>query len=349
VFYKGEIAEMIADDIQAHGGLITREDLASYKVRDFDAPLAASYRGYTLHGIPKTSGCVTAYQALNILEQFDLAALGAGTADSMHLIAEALRRAFLDRLTHLTDPDKQPAPFAGVLSKEYASQLAAGINTVKATPNIGPGDPWAYEPGGKPANLKPSGGDGGDGCTTHLTAVDAERNVVTLTTTLGELFGSGVMPRGTGVCLNGGMTWFNPEPGTRNSIEPGKRILWAPTPTIVLNEAGRPVLALGAPGGRRIMSAILQCIVNFVDFGMGVQDAVTAPRIHCEGPVTYAEARLGSAVLDDLESRGHRLNVIEETGASFSFARPNGIAIDPATGRLTGGVNQFTPAWAMGY
>jgi gamma-glutamyltranspeptidase/glutathione hydrolase len=349
VFYQGEIAAMIADDIQANGGMITREDMAAYQVRDFDAPLAATYRGYTLHGIPKTSGCVTAYQALNILEQFDLASFGAGSGQGTHLIVEALRRAFLDRLTHLADPDMQPAPFDGVLSKEYASQLAASINPDRATPDIGPGDPWRYEVRGRPDNLLRPGGGEGDGCTTHLTAVDGERNVVTLTTTLGELFGSGVMPRGTGVCLNGGMTWFNPEPGTVNSIEPGKRILWAPTPTIVLDPAGRPILAVGAPGGRRIMSAIVQSIVNHLDYKMGVQDAVTAPRVHCEGPLTYAEARLGAEVLADLAARGHRLKVIEETGPSFSFARPNGIAIDGDTGRLTGGVNQFTPAWAMGY
>jgi gamma-glutamyltranspeptidase/glutathione hydrolase len=145
------------------------------------------------------------------------------------------------------------------------------------------------------------------------------------------------------------MTWFNPEPGTLNSIEPGKRILWAPTPTIVLNPDGRPILALGAPGGRRIISAIVQSIVNFLDFGMGVQDAVTAPRIHCEGPLTLAEARLGPDVLGDLAGRGHRLKVIDENYVTFGFARPNGIAIDLATGRLTGGVNQFTPASAMGY
>jgi gamma-glutamyltranspeptidase/glutathione hydrolase len=350
VFYRGEIAAMIADDIQAHGGLITREDLAAYRVRDFDAPLASSYRGYTLHGLPKTSGCITAYQTLNILEQFDLASLGAGSAAATHLIAEASRRAFLDRLTHLADPDRQPAPFAGVLEKAYAARLATTIDPERASPEIGPGDPWAFEPGGRPAGLRRPGRDGGDtSCTTHLTVADAERNVVTLTTTLGELFGSGVMPPGTGVLLNAGMTWFNPEPGMLNSIAPGTRIFWAPTPTIVLNPAGRPILALGAPGGRRIISAVVQSIVNVLDFGMGVQASVTAPRIHCEGPITQAEARLGPALLADLAARGHRLKVIEETGATFSFARPNGIAIDPATGRLTGGVNQFTPSWAMGY
>jgi gamma-glutamyltranspeptidase / glutathione hydrolase len=349
VFYRGEIAEMIADDIQAHGGMITRADLAAYEVREFDAPLSTTYRGYTLQGIPKTSGCVTAFEMLNILEQFDLGSLGAGSVAATHLLVEASRRAFLDRLTHLADPDRQRVPFEGVLSKEYASTLAATINPNRATPDIGPGDPWAYEPGGRPAVLARAGGDGSDTCTTHLTAVDAERNVVTLTTTLGELFGSGVIPRGTGVLLSGGMTWFNPEPGTVNSIEPGKRIFWAPTPTIVLDPAGRPILALGAPGGRRIISAVMQSIVNVLDFGMGVQDAVTAPRIHSEGPTTQAEARLRPAVLSELAERGHRLKVIDENYATFSFARPNGIAIDQATGRLTGGVNQFTPSTAMGY
>ncbi len=348
-YYRGETARMIVDDLQAHGGMLTLEDFANYTVREFDAPLVATYRDYTLHGIPKTSGCVTAFQALNILEHFDLASLGAGSGAATHLIVEACRRAFLDRLVHLADPDMQPAPFDGMLSKGYAAQLAATIDRERATPDIGPGDPWAFEPGGRPAGLPRAGGDGGETCTTHLTAVDADRNVVTLTTTLGELFGSGVVARGTGVTLNGGMTWFNPEPGTLNSIEPGKRILWAPTPTIVLNKAGQPILALGAPGGRRIMTAVLQSIVNVLDFSMGVQDAVSAPRIHCEGATTLAEARLGDAVLDDLARRGHRLNVIEETGSTFSFARPNGIAIDAGTGRLTGGVNQFTPSTALGY
>ena len=348
-YYRGEIAAMIADDIQAQGGVITREDLAQYKVREFDVPLVASYRGYTLHGIPKTSGCATAYQALNILEQFDLAHLGKGSADATHLIVEALRRAFADRLTHLADPDYQPVPFDGILSKAYAAELASTIDPKHATPEIAPGDPWQHEPGGRRSVTRRPGGDGGESCTTHLTVVDADRNVVTLTTTLGELFGSGIMPKGTGVLLNDGMTWFNPEPGTLNSIEPGKRILWAPSPTIVLSPAGRPVLAVGAPGGRRIMSAIVQSIVNVVDFGLGVQDAVTAPRVHCEGPATLAEVRLGQDVLQDLAARGHRLKVIEESGPTFSFARPNGIAIDRTTGRLTGGVNQFSPAWAMGH
>jgi gamma-glutamyltranspeptidase / glutathione hydrolase len=172
--------------------------------------------------------------------------------------------------------------------------------------------------------------------------------VVSLTSTHGELFGSGVVARGTGILLNNGMTWFDPEPGHVNSIQPGKRTLWAPTPTLVLHDR-KPLMAIGAPGGRRIISALVQSLVNVLDFNLGVQDAVTMPRIHCEGPVTEADSRLAPETIDGLASRGHRLKVVEDNGASFRFARPGGIRIDPQTNVLTGGVHQFTPAWAIGY
>src|SRR6185295_17516196 len=152
-----------------------------------------------------------------------------------------------------------------------------------------------FQPAGAGAGGRPGGRFGGDGCTTHLNVVDADRNVVALTSTLGELFGSAVVARGTGIVLNNGMTWFDPEPGHVNSIEPRKRTLWAPTPTIVLRD-GQPFLVIGAPGGRRIMSALVQSLVNVLDFGLGVQDAVTAPRIHCEGAVTEVDARVGQAI-----------------------------------------------------
>jgi gamma-glutamyltranspeptidase / glutathione hydrolase len=344
--YQGEIGDRIAADLQANGGLISRQDLADYRVRELSPGLQIPYRGYTLVGIPQTSGCATAYEAMNILETFDLASLGAGTPETYHLIAEAMRRAFLDRFAHLADPASGPIPFDGVLSKAYAAELASRIDLDRADPEATAGDPWRFQESRRPA-AAPAGAAGGDGCTTHLTVVDKDRNVVSLTSTLGELFGSGVVARGTGVLLNNGMTWFDPEPGRVNSIAPGKRILWAPTPTIVLQD-GRPLLGVGAPGGRRILSAIVQSLTNVLDFGLGVQDAVSAPRVHCEGPITMAEARLSPAVLEGLAARGHRLEVLEETSSSFSFARPNGILIDRQTNRLTGGVNQFVPAWAKG-
>lgn len=348
VFYRGEIGARIVDDLQANGGLLTREEFAAYQVREFTPGLQVGYREWMLVGVPETSGCATVYQALNILERFDLAALGRGTAATTHLIAEACRRAFLDRFAYLADPARQEVPLEALLSKAYAAELAARIDPERAAPEATAGDPWPFQAGGARSRAAERSAGGGETCTTHLTVVDRERNVVSLTSTLGELFGCGVVARGTGVLLNNGMTWFDPEPGRVNSIEPGKRILWAPSPTIVFQN-GRPLVALGAPGGRRIISAIVQCLVNALDFGAGIQDAVSAPRIHCEGPITQAEARFEPDVLDGLAARGHRLEVIAETSTSFSFARPNGIRIDPRTGLLTGGVNQFAPAWAVGY
>jgi gamma-glutamyltranspeptidase/glutathione hydrolase len=355
-FYRGEIGERIVADLQSHGGLLACEDLASYQIREFSPGLVQKYRDYTLVGVPLTSGCATTFEALSILENFDLTALGRATIQTTHLIAEACRRAFLDRFAYLVDPASREAPFEGVLSKAYAAERAADIRLDRADPDAQPGDPWRFQPAddqamtGARGGKAPSGSPvaGGETCTTHLTVVDADRNVVSLTSTLGELFGCGVIPRGTGLLLNNGMTWFDPEPGHLNSIKPGKRILWAVSPTIVLKD-GRPLLGIGAPGARRIMSAIVQSLVNVLDFGSGIQDAVSAPRVHCEGPVTQAEARLDPAVLAGLATLGHRLQVIEETSSSFSFARPNGIFISPETSQLTGGVNQFVPASAMGY
>jgi gamma-glutamyltranspeptidase/glutathione hydrolase len=346
--YAGEIGERLVADLHAHGGSISLDDLASYAVREYQPGLETTYRGYQLLGLSPTSGSMTAFEALNILRHFDLAELGAGSPAAVHLIAEACRRAFLDRFAYLADPQLQAVPIEALLSEDYAAQVAATIKLERADPGATAGDPWRFEPAGAGAVGRPGGVTGGDGCTTHLNVVDAERNTVSLTSTLGELFGSGVVARGTGILLNNGMTWFDPEPSHVNSIRPHKRTLWAPTPTVVLRD-GRPLLGIGAPGGRRIISALVQSLVNVLDFGMGVQEAVTTPRIHCEGQVTEVDGRIAPDVLDGLYSRGHSVKLVEENSSSFRFARPGGIRIDPQTSRLTAGVHQFTPAWAMGY
>ncbi|MBV9354117.1 MAG: gamma-glutamyltransferase, partial [Chloroflexi bacterium] len=348
VLYRGELAERIVRDLQANGGLLTMADFERYTVREHSPGLRTDYRGYRLVGLSPTSGSITAFEALNILDQFDLAAHGTGSPEAEHLIAEACRLAFLDRFAYLTDLDTRPVPVDGLLASGYAARQAERISLDRADPEASAGDPWLFERRPAGAGRLPAGAVGGDGCTTHLNVVDRDRNLVSLTSTHGEGFGSGVVARGTGILLNNGMTWFDPEPGHVNSIAPGKRTLWAPTPTVVLRN-GRPCMALGAPGGRRIISAVVQSLVNVLDFGLGVQAAVTAPRLHCEGPLTEAERRLGAATLDGLAARGHRLEVSDETGSSWRFARPSAIRADPDSGTLTGGVFQLSPAWAMGY
>ncbi len=347
--YEGDIGERLVADLQAHGGLITRADLAAFAVREYE-PLQIDYRGHRLLGLSPTSGSMTAFEALRILDHFDLASLGAGSASLAHAIAEALRRAFLDRFAYLADTDLHDVPVHGLLSDAYTRSIADAIALDRADPDATPGDPWRFEPAAVGASSRAGmvSRAGGDGCTTHLNVIDAERNMVSCTSTLGELFGSAVVARGTGIVLNNGMTWFDPEPGHVNSIAPRKRTLWAPTPTLVLRN-GQPVLAVGAPGGRRIISAVVQSLVNMLDFEMGVQAAVTTPRVHCEGPLTEVDGRTDRAVVDALGRLGHRVQLHEEHASSFRFARPGGIRIDPVSDQLTGGVHEFTPAWAMGH
>jgi gamma-glutamyltranspeptidase/glutathione hydrolase len=345
VLYQGEVGDRLVEDLQAHGGLITREDLATYALREY-SPLRTEYRGHELLGLSVTSGSMTAFEALNILDNFDLQ--GVDLPGAMHLIAEALRRAFLDRFAYLADTDLQEVPVEGLLSADYARFIAAQIQRERADPIARAGDPWRFQ--AAPIGVVSATGSsaGGDGCTTHLNVVDADRTMVACTSTLGELFGSAVIPRGTGIVLNNGMTWFDPEPGHVNSIRSRKRTLWAPTPTLVLRD-GQPLMAIGAPGGRRIISALVQSLVNVIDFRLGVQASVTRPRIHCEGATTEVDGRSSPAVVEALRTWGHTVKLQHEHESSFRFARPGGIRIDSGSGQLTGGVHQFTPAWAMGY
>jgi len=183
--------------------------------------------------------------------------------------------------------------------------------------------------------------------TTHLNAIDKDRTMVSLTQTLGQGFGSGFVPKGTGIVLVDGMTWFDPVPGNPNSIAPGKRVLWAGAPTLIVR-GDTPLLAVGAPGGRKIMSAVTQAIVNVVDFGDGPQDAVNRPRVHDEGEGLLVDSRIPEDVREGLAALGHQVEVKEETLMSAWFARPNAILVDPKTGKLRGGVDQNKPAVAVG-
>jgi gamma-glutamyltranspeptidase/glutathione hydrolase len=346
-YYEGGIARAIIQFLQQHGGILTEEDFGAYQPRYRDYGLESTYRDVRLVGVPETAGCITAYEALNILECFDLPSIESGSAAAFHLLAESQRRAFLDRFAHLADPEFTPVPWEGLISKRYAAQLAQAIAPSTATRAISAGDPWQFQ-AGLPALGKGNRAPGADRtCTTHITVIDNDRNMVALTSTLGAAFGCGVVAEGTGILLNNGMTWFDPTPGNVNSIAPGKRTLIAPTPTLAFRD-GAPWFALGAPGGRKIMSAVMQSIVNIVDFGMGIQDAVSAPRVHCEGEILFADSHIDPAVLNALCDAGHFVEVREESLTVSQFARPNGIMIDHASGTLTGGVNQYVPAWAVG-
>jgi gamma-glutamyltranspeptidase/glutathione hydrolase len=333
VVYRGEVAELIAQDMEANGGLLGYDDLAGYRVRVSETGIVGEYRGHQVIGGLENTGFPTVLQALNLLEGFDLHTLGAGSVEEIHLIAEAQRLAFADRFRYLGDADRMPVPLEGILSKGYAAERRRALDAARASLDAAGGDLRA--------------GGGGEGLTTHLTVVDRDRNMVSLLSTLGLHFGSAVVAKGTGIALNNGTMWFDPVPGSTNSVGPNLRIMTAGAPAVVLRD-GAPLLAVGSPGGRRVISAVLQSIVNVVDHGMGAQEAVTVPRAHCEGRPTIVDARIGEERLEALRRLGHELEVMEETFSTTYFGRPNMVMVDPATGRLLGGVNQYKPAYAMG-
>jgi gamma-glutamyltranspeptidase / glutathione hydrolase len=332
-FYRGALAQAIHEAMAAHGGLITREDLAAYEVR-VGEPLTGAYRGLELAFAPGSTGGATALQILNVLEQFPRSAVGWRTARGLHLRAEAVRRAFVDRFEHLGDPTVVQAPWERLTSKPYARELAAGL---RRSPARGSGS--------RPTPLVAAGG-GGDDCTTHIGVVDRQRNMVSLTHTAVSLFGSHVVVPGTGILLNNGMIWFDPRPGRANSIAPGKRALVNMVPVLGFR-AGRPHLTLGAPGGRRIVSAIPQVIATLVDTGCSLQAAIEAPRLHAEGPELLVDTRVGEGALAALRRLGHAVAPREETYATLNFAKPVGIRV----GRrgLEAGLDHLRPAAAAGY
>ncbi|WP_444943685.1 gamma-glutamyltransferase [Microbulbifer sp. ZKSA006] len=274
-FYQGAIADKIVAAMQAGGGLITRDDLANYRVQERE-PVSTDYRGYQVISMPPTSsGGVHIIQMLNILEQFPIGKMGAGSADATHLLAEAMKRAYADRSEHLGDPDHFAVPIAGITSKAYARELAEGISLTSATPSakIHAGNPAPYE--------SPD--------TTHFSVMDAQGNAVSNTYTLNFSYGSGIVIPGTGILMNNEMDDFSAKPGVpnafglvggeANAIAARKRPLSSMTPTMIFRE-GKPYVVTGSPGGSRIITTVLQVLVNVMDHQMNIADAVHAPRIH---------------------------------------------------------------------
>jgi gamma-glutamyltranspeptidase/glutathione hydrolase len=274
-FYEGETAKRFADEMSKHGGLVSLADLKSYQAIE-RTPLTGKYKGYMIvTAPPSSSGGIALLEMLGILEGTGYEKGGAGSASAIHYVAEAMRRAYADRNEYVGDPAFVKVPIAGLLDPAYLARLRASIDPERATPSD------AVRPG------RPVGSEQME--TTHYSVVDADGNAVAVTFTLNGGFGNGITVPGLGFLLNNEMDDFTSKPGVpnmfglvqgeANAIAPGKRPLSSMTPTIVLKD-GRFFMALGAPGGSRISTAVLQVILNVVDFGMNVQDAIDAPRFH---------------------------------------------------------------------
>ncbi len=267
----------------------------------------------------------------------------------LHLVAETLRVAFQDRFRFLADPGAERVPLEALVSPEYAAERRRRIDPDGArVAVIEDGDPWRFSEVPAPSAVPISREHPGQH-TTHLNAADRDGNLVALTATLGNRFGSGVTVPSLGVLLNDGMMWFDPEPGRLNSIKPGKRALHAAAPSIVFRGSS-PVLALGSPGARKIMSSVLQVLLNFLDHRLGIQDSIEAPRLHTEAaPPLLVESHFPEAVQDGLRARGHEVLLKKEGLLSSWFGRPSGIHVDSENGCYRGGMEPYRVGVALGY
>jgi gamma-glutamyltranspeptidase/glutathione hydrolase len=304
-FYEGETALLVEKEMAAHGGLITRDDLRAYEARR-RVPLKGTYRGYEILTMPPVSaGGAALVEMLNILEGYDLAATGFGSALTVHRTAEAMRRAFADRARFMGDPEANPQmPVDRLVSKDYAAALRRTIGDDRASVSSPETFEWPAE----------------GSQTTHLSVVDQDRNAVALTYTLEDNYGAKIVVPGAGFVLNNEMGDFNAGPGLTNSegligtepnlAGPGKRMVSSMTPTILVHE-GKLFLVLGSPGGRKIPNAVLLTILNVVDFGMNVQEAIDAPRFHHQwlpDRILHEKWGLSPDTRALLQARGHTLS-----------------------------------------
>ena len=280
-FYRGALGKRIAEDLAANGSYVTADDLQQYTPTCHD-PVKGIYRGFGVSSNPPPGSGVTLIAMLQILEHFDLASAGHGSATHIDLVARAMAAAHRDRNEFLADPNFAEVPVEMLTSKERAAEWAEKI---KAGEFLGDGK-----------EAPPS-------CTTHLSVYDEAGNAVSCTHTLGT--GSGVVTPGMGFVYNNSMKLFDPVPGVANSMAPGKARTTGMVPTMLFREDGAPFIIVGAPGGSVIISAVLQTILNIVDFGMSPVEAVTVPRIHCEGKGIHAEARVEGSVVQVLRAMGH--------------------------------------------
>ncbi|ECJ6093251.1 gamma-glutamyltransferase [Salmonella enterica] len=315
-FYKGEIARQIAQQMQQNGGLITTDDLAAYQAVE-RTPVSGEYRRYQIFSMPPpSSGGIHIVQILNILENFDMKKYGFGSADAIQIMAEAEKYAYADRSEYLGDPDFVNVPWQALTSKAYAKSIAGQIDINKAKPSseIRPGKLAPYE----------------SDQTTHFSVVDKDGNAVAVTYTLNTTFGTGIVAGNTGILLNNQMDDFSAKPGVpnvyglvggeANAVGPKKRPLSSMSPTIVVKD-GKTWLVTGSPGGSRIITTVLQMVVNTIDFGMNVAEATNAPRFHHQWLPDELRVEKGFSpdTLKLLEQKGQKVALKEAMGSTQSI------------------------------
>src|SRR5690606_21463157 len=334
-FYEGETARAIVSHLAENGSRVTVEDFADYQAVEED-PITVGYHGHLVHTVGGGTGGTSLAQSLTMLNEIEGSDPRQRTTAQWHRITQIYRQTFADRFAWLADPDHVDVPLDALLDPAYARECLASFPDDHAvTPT--PGDRARLGvthdmPGSVPEYIR-------DGSTTHLGVIDAEGNAVSITQTLLAAFGSRVVAPGTGVLLNNGMMWFDPEPGRPNSIAGRKRPLSNMAPAIVTRE-GAALASVGSSGGRRIQNANVQVIANLVDSGMTAQEAIDAPRIDTSTPALSVSARIDAAILDELAAMGHPVSVRQEHLMTSDFASPVVIRRSPE-GTIDGGADPW--------
>lgn len=335
VFYSGPIAARIAQFYRSNGGILSADDLAEYRAK-WVIPITTTYRGYTFYTQPPSSSAIAVLEQLNMLEAYDLKALGHNSPDYLHLVGEVMRLAIADRNRYVGDPDFVKVPVEKLLSKAYAAERRKLIHADSTMPIATAGD--FDQPG--------------ENHTTHMNVVDGEGNMVALTQTLGDIFGSGVVTADTGVLFSDEMRHLHLDPNDPSRLEPGKRSRSNQSPIIVLKD-GKPFMAIGTPGSNGIWQRLVQVITNIIDFGMDVQTAITEPRMiyggHAETgtqvrPRFKVEDRIPASTMDALRAKGYEITSVKDDDG-----RVNAIVIDPVTNFRLGGADPREMGYALGW
>ena len=357
--YSGEVADAIDEHMKKNGGVLSKQDLSDYHPIIAE-PAQTTFKGHSINVVRTPSGGITNLQTLNILDQFDLKAMGHNSVDYLHTFMMAARHAFADRFGYLGDWEHSNVPLSGLLSAGYAKEIAKEVRTPTfEIRNLGQREPlvqfmespihnpWEHEKSQKVPVPSHPAMDTNNEDTTHINVVDKDRNAVSCTHT--GVFAKGLNPAGTGVALVGGMGWFIPKPGYPNSMAPWKRPMNNMSPFMVLKN-NRPVLLEGAPGARRIMNRNAQVVLNVILFGMSPQEAIVQPVIDVSGSKTYVDSRMPESTIKALVSHGHDIDLLEEEPAPTGyFARPSAIQVDYERNLLRAGVDSFRPTTALGY
>jgi gamma-glutamyltranspeptidase / glutathione hydrolase len=341
--YKGQIAEAVADVVQDFGGTMTSEDLAKYDVT-VDEPVWGDYQGYEIASMPPpSSGGVFLLQMLKILDGFNLSQYDVKSTEKYHLLAEAMHLAYADRAAYAGDPEFVNVPVNGLLHPDYIKERQELISLDSVNQNPTAGDPWKYED--SVANYSPASqpNDRKYGETTHFTVADKWGNVVSYTTTIEQVFGTGIMVPGYGFMLNNELTDFDAVPGGANEVQPNKRPLSSMTPTIVF-ENGEPVLTVGSPGGPTIITSVLQTILHAIEYDMELKEAVEEPRIYTNNLNSYRyEDGIGANTLSELNAMGHKFGPSPTT-----IGNVQSILIDRENGTFKGVADSSRNGAAIG-